>query len=132
MDLSVATVAETLTREFAGLRLGNVVGVLTACVDEYPNADALFMEQAARARLLLLAQSQGTGSKTPGRDALDVSLHDVDLAAEVELTARLMVAANESDHPLAREDLDKILGIGRDETTACGPALPSQRTRCPG
>lgn len=128
MDLSVATVAETLTHEFADLRLGSVVSVLTACVDEYPNADALFMEQAARARLVLLAQPKDAGSKPPGRDALDVSLHDIDLAAELDLTVRLMVAANESDQPLTEEDIDLILEVGRDARAVRGQALPLQRT----
>ena len=43
---------------------------------------------------------------------LDVSLHDDVLADELELTARLMVAANESDAPLSTTEVDRILGTG--------------------
>lgn len=53
-----------------------------------------------------------------GQDPLSVSLHDDELAHEVELIARLMVAANETDAPLLAADLDAILGIGRDEALA--------------
>jgi hypothetical protein len=53
-------------------------------------------------------------------DALDVSLHDGVLAEELELTAHLMVAANESDRALSREELDRLLGVG-------GLLLPAQR-----
>ncbi len=50
---------------------------------------------------------------------LDVSLHDGDLADELELTARLMVAANESDAPLSTAEVDRLLGTG---------PVPAQRT----
>ncbi|MGZ4452462.1 MAG: hypothetical protein ACXVWX_05990 [Nocardioides sp.] len=48
---------------------------------------------------------------TTGRDALDVSLHDDELCDEVEWTARLMIAANESEGRLASESIDEILGV---------------------
>ena len=57
-------------------------------------------------------------------DCLDVQLHDSDLAAEVELTARLMVAANESEGRLSAPDLDRILGIARG---AAAGGVPHQR-----
>ncbi|HET8561753.1 MAG TPA: hypothetical protein VFL69_14625 [Marmoricola sp.] len=44
-------------------------------------------------------------------DPFDVSLEDGELMDEVELTASLIVAANQSDRPLSREEIDKILGI---------------------
>jgi len=47
----------------------------------------------------------------PGRDSLDVALHDSDLLEEVELAVLLMVAANESHGPLAQTYVDEILGI---------------------
>ncbi|MGN6129091.1 MAG: hypothetical protein ACTHOK_01985 [Nocardioidaceae bacterium] len=53
---------------------------------------------------------------------LDVSLHDDVLADELELTARLMIAANASDAPLSTAEVDGILG------TAVLAALPGQRT----
>lgn len=129
MDLSLATVVETLAYEFGGLRIGTVVSVLSACVDEYPYDGPHFIEQAARARLSRLAQPRGRWSTMPGRDALDVSLHDSDLAAEVELTASLMVAANESSHELAREEVDRILGVRRDCPTVSRHTLPVQQRR---
>lgn len=121
MDLSVASVAERLSRQFAEVRIDRVISVLTACAGEHPHADSFFIEQAARARLLRLVHPTGAGSGAAGEDALDVSLHDVELAVEVELTARLMVAANGSDDPLAMEDVDRILEVP-------GPVVPSQRT----
>lgn len=42
---------------------------------------------------------------------LDVSLHDADLQAEVELMVRLIVAANQTDHALPTPDLDEILEV---------------------
>ena len=53
----------------------------------------------------------------PRWDSLEVSLHDVDLAQEVELLSYLMVAANETEHRLAQCDVDRILGV----TTNGGP-----------
>lgn len=47
------------------------------------------------------------------RDSLDVSLHDTALAEEVELTARLIVAVNEVERPLARHEVDDILDVTR-------------------
>ncbi|HET9501449.1 MAG TPA: hypothetical protein VFO98_14435 [Marmoricola sp.] len=44
-------------------------------------------------------------------DPFDVDLQDDDLLSEVELTARLIVAANESEGPLDTDDIDRILGI---------------------
>lgn len=126
MYLSVATVAETLSHEFGDLRVDIVVRVLTACVDEYPDADALFIEQAARARLQILAHPQG-GVRPPSQDALDVSLHDRELAAEVQLTVNLMVAVNESEQPLAAEDIDRILGVDKGAPQPAGHVVPMQR-----
>ena len=60
----------------------------------------------------------------PEADCLDVQLHDGDLAAEVELTARLMVAANESENRLSPAELDRILGIARG---AAARGVPRQR-----
>ena len=44
-------------------------------------------------------------------DPLDVELQDDELLAEVELTSRLIVAANDSDGHLSPEEIDRILGI---------------------
>lgn len=56
MDLALSAALEQLVAEFGYLRCGIVVGVLTACVDEFPSGDPYFIEQAARARLALLGQ----------------------------------------------------------------------------
>ena len=72
-----------------------------------------------------MGQSDSGGSE----DALAVSLHDAELAQEVELTARLMVAANESDDRLAVETVDDILGVEREESsdTPAPPLLPPRQ-----
>jgi hypothetical protein len=56
-----------------------------------------------------------------GEDSLDVSLHDNELADEVELTVGLIVAINESERPLTVEEVDEFLGVGR-----LGLAVPGQ------
>jgi hypothetical protein len=56
---------------------------------------------------------------------LDVSLHDDVLADELEMTARLMVAANESDAPLSTTEVDLILGAV--PAPVLPPVLPLQR-----
>jgi hypothetical protein len=54
-------------------------------------------------------------------DPFDVRLEDSELLAEVELTANLIVAANQSEAPLSVTEIDQILGVapqprnGRDE-----------------
>jgi len=44
-------------------------------------------------------------------DPFDVELEDPELLDEVGLTAGLMVAANQSDGPLSREEIDQLLGL---------------------
>jgi hypothetical protein len=44
-------------------------------------------------------------------DSLNVSLHDGDLADELELTVRLTIATNEADGRLAQDEIDRILGV---------------------
>ena len=44
-------------------------------------------------------------------DQFDVSLEDVDLLGEVELTTNLIIAASESDEHLTQEEIDRILGV---------------------
>ena len=45
-------------------------------------------------------------------DPFDVELEDNELLDEVSLTASLMVAANQSEGPLSREEIDQLLGLG--------------------
>lgn len=56
MDLALTSTAEQLVGEFGDLGCRVVVGVLTGCVDEFPNDDPYFIEHAARARLSLLGR----------------------------------------------------------------------------
>ena len=44
-------------------------------------------------------------------DPFDDEVQDDDLLAEVELTANLIVAANQSDGALTDEEIDRILGL---------------------
>ncbi|HEX6247342.1 MAG TPA: hypothetical protein VFZ64_05675 [Nocardioidaceae bacterium] len=118
MDLGLAAVAESLAHEFGELRSSTVIRVVTDCVDEYPCCGPHFIEQAARARLTLVIPPQTRRTMNPGRDSLDVSLHDHELADEVELTAVLMVAANESATALDQDEVDEILGVQRRRRTA--------------
>jgi len=44
-------------------------------------------------------------------DPFDVRLEDDELLDEVELTANLIVAANQSEAPLSVTEIDEILGV---------------------
>jgi hypothetical protein len=44
-------------------------------------------------------------------DPFDVRLEDAELLDEVELTANLIVAANQSEAPLSVSEIDEILGV---------------------
>ncbi len=52
---------------------------------------------------------------THQHDVLDVTLHDDELQAEMELTALLMVAVNDADTdepgPLPQAEIDRLLGL---------------------
>jgi hypothetical protein len=51
MDVAMLAVAEKLAAEFPSLPNETVVRVLTDCADEFPDADAKFVEDASRAQL---------------------------------------------------------------------------------
>lgn len=124
MELGFAAVAESLAYEFGSVRSSTVIRVLTECVEEFPNNGPHFIEQAARARLLgYAAPTLAPAWPSHAPDALDVSLHDNELAHEVELTAGLMVAANESSTRLAVEEIDLLLGVTRVDRSP----IPQQR-----
>lgn len=55
-------------------------------------------------------------------DQFDVSLEDVDLLGEVELTTNLIIAASEVDRPLTSDEIDSILGV------VANPSVPEQIT----
>lgn len=44
-------------------------------------------------------------------DQFDVTLEDVDLLGEVELTTNLIIAASEADDRLPLAEIDRILGV---------------------
>ncbi len=44
-------------------------------------------------------------------DQFDVTLEDVDLLGEVELTTNLIIAASETDERLSTAEIDRILGV---------------------
>ena len=44
-------------------------------------------------------------------DPFDVELEDVELLDEVELTATLIAAANQTEEPLPRAEIDRLLGL---------------------
>ncbi|GEP39833.1 hypothetical protein NPS01_34960 [Nocardioides psychrotolerans] len=44
-------------------------------------------------------------------DQFDVTLEDVDLLGEVELTTNLIIAASECDDHLEPDEIDQILGV---------------------
>jgi hypothetical protein len=61
---------------------------------------------------------------TAGYDALDVSLHDLSLLEEVELTVQLMIAANDASEALSQAAVDEILGVPAPRP----PAIPVHRS----
>ena len=48
-------------------------------------------------------------------DQFDVTLEDADLLGEVELTTNLIIAASEADEHLSDEQIDRILGVPRQQ-----------------
>jgi hypothetical protein len=53
-------------------------------------------------------------------DPLDVDLEDSDLLGEVELTAALIVAANQADERLSTTEIDRVLGLLPSDETGDG------------
>jgi len=49
-------------------------------------------------------------------DQLNVPLEDVELLAEVELVANLMILASESDARLSQAEVDRVLGVDRPDS----------------
>jgi hypothetical protein len=44
-------------------------------------------------------------------DQFDVTLEDMDLLGEVELTTNLIIAASEAETMLSPDEIDRILGV---------------------
>jgi heterodisulfide reductase subunit A-like polyferredoxin len=112
MNVAMMAIAERLAVEFQDLPNSTVIRVLTDCADEFPDEDALFVEHAVRARLSLVRKVVHQ-VEHDDHEAVGLSLHDRDRGEEVELTALLIVAANESVTPLSQEEVDRILGVAR-------------------
>ncbi len=53
-------------------------------------------------------------------DQLDVTVHDSDVLAEIEMMTKLIIATSESEAPLPQSRIDELLGIT--------PAIPRART----
>jgi hypothetical protein len=52
-------------------------------------------------------------------DQLDVTVHDSDVLAEIEMMTRLIIATSESDAPLSQSRIDELLGLS--------PTIPRAR-----
>ena len=44
-------------------------------------------------------------------DQLDVTVHDSEVLAEIEMMTRLIIATSESDAPLPQSRIDELLGL---------------------
>ena len=47
-------------------------------------------------------------------DQLDVTVHDTEVLAEIEMMTNLIIATSESDGPLPQLQIDEILGVDDD------------------
>ena len=56
-------------------------------------------------------------------DQLDVSVHDTEVLAEIDMMTNLIIATSESDGPLPQVRIDEILGVG--------PVIPRARRATP-
>jgi hypothetical protein len=52
-------------------------------------------------------------------DQLDVTVHDSEVLAEIEMMTRLIIATSESDAPLSQSRIDELLGLS--------PTIPRAR-----
>jgi hypothetical protein len=62
------------------------------------------------------------------RDQLDVSLEDLDLLDEVELTTNLIIAASQSPGPISAREVDRLLGV-ETPPASTAPRVPQQTSR---
>jgi hypothetical protein len=51
---------------------------------------------------------------SPVNDQLDVTVHDTEVLAEIEMMTNLIIATSESDGPLPQVKIDEILGVDDD------------------
>ena len=64
-----------------------------------------------------------TEEVSPVNDQLDVSVHDTEVLAEIEMMTNLIIATSETDGPLTQARIDEILGV----TESCPPRAPERR-----
>ena len=64
-----------------------------------------------RAGKKMTAGTQGNREGLDALDPFDVRLEDDELLDEVELTANLIVAANQSEARMSASEIDEILGV---------------------
>ncbi len=57
-------------------------------------------------------------------DQLDVSVHDGEVLAEIELMTNLIIATSDSEGPLPQQRIDEILGVGPTDCCEPGAAAP--------
>jgi hypothetical protein len=61
----------------------------------------------------------------------DDGLRDVELQAEIELVADLVLAASGSETPLTAADIDRVLGVVPPGSADAVPAVPGQPAATP-
>jgi hypothetical protein len=65
-------------------------------------------------------------------DQLDVTVHDSEVLAEIEMMTKLIIATSESDAPLPQSRIDELLGVvpsiprARQPETGGGPPSPGR------
>jgi hypothetical protein len=64
-----------------------------------------------------------SGKATRVNDQLDVSVHDTEVLAEIEMMTNLIIATSESEGPLTQVRIDEILGVS--------PVVPRARRATP-
>lgn len=115
MQAELMEVAEKLAETHPELRPIAVAETVADCAAEFPDGDPLLVEQAARARL-----------------------NEAEQHAEMDLSVRLIIAANDSPGQLSQKDLDRLLKVrssSRPADYAVGPVFlhaPVPRGQLPG
>jgi hypothetical protein len=57
-------------------------------------------------------------------DQLDVTVHDSEVLAEIEMMTKLIIATSESDAPLSQSRIDELLGVVPSIPRARQPSIP--------
>jgi hypothetical protein len=72
-------------------------------------------EKAAEHGLSVSGCAAGVGERwrkgCAVNDQLDVTVHDSEVLAEIEMMTRLIIATSESDVPLSQARIDELLGV---------------------